>query len=357
MRYVATGLWLILALGACSDSNGQGDGRPADRWIGDGPPPVVDQGPPGENKPQLTVSDKAPATTARLVFIHHSVGENWLRPDEGNLIGELNKNNYYVTDTNYEWGPDKIGDNTDIGHWYDWFLGPKRDTYMAAVYKNTTLTDSVAPNSISDPGGEASIVMFKSCFTQGPHLSGNAGDPPLAEGSPNPIYGKDAGNQDIYYTVTNVKGMYRDLLKYFATRQDKLFVLITPPPSEQSQATAENMSALRGVTNWLVEQLLQSYPHNNVGVFDFSLVLTSNGGSTTVNDVGAATGSHHRFRSGTVEHLVGPSPYLQYWSDGPDNHPTAAGSKKATAELVPLLNILYNCWKKTSGCPRLMGKK
>ena len=41
-------------------------------------------------------------------------------------------------------------------------------------------------------------------------------------------------------TVTNIKGLYRDLLSYFATRQDKLFILLTPPPVtiETSLSTA-----------------------------------------------------------------------------------------------------------------------
>jgi hypothetical protein len=50
----------------------------------------------------------------RLIFIHHSTGENWLRDDYGELGKALSENNYFVSDTNYGWGPEGIGDRTDI---------------------------------------------------------------------------------------------------------------------------------------------------------------------------------------------------------------------------------------------------
>ena len=42
-----------------------------------------------------------PSHTIKLVFIHHSTGENWLRDDYGGLGQALSANNYYVSDTNY----------------------------------------------------------------------------------------------------------------------------------------------------------------------------------------------------------------------------------------------------------------
>lgn len=40
---------------------------------------------------------------------------------------------------------------------------------------------------------------------------------------------------------------------------------------------------------------------------------------------------------------------LEYPSS--DDHPSVAGNLKATSEFLPLLNIYYNCWKGTGGCP------
>jgi hypothetical protein len=69
-----------------------------------------------------------PATPVKLVFVHHSSGENWLADLGGDTSGglgvALRDNNYFVSDTNYGWGPDSIGTNTNIGSWYTWFRGP-----------------------------------------------------------------------------------------------------------------------------------------------------------------------------------------------------------------------------------------
>ena len=87
-----------------------------------------------------------PAQTVKLVFIHHSSGENWLVDEHGGLGAALAANNYFVSDTNYGWGPpdedagfDLIGDHTDIGHWFNWFAGPHRDIYLEALYAESCL--------------------------------------------------------------------------------------------------------------------------------------------------------------------------------------------------------------------------
>ncbi len=74
-----------------------------------------------------------PSSTVKLIFIHHSSGENWLIDEDGGLGIALRNNNYFVSDTNYGWGPDAIGDTTDLGNWWTWFCGPNRDTYMTAL--------------------------------------------------------------------------------------------------------------------------------------------------------------------------------------------------------------------------------
>jgi len=300
-----------------------------------------------------------PVTPLRLVFIHHSTGEDWLKPDGGNLRQALNDNHYYVTDTNYDWGPpdqdvndgNPIGYHTDIGHWYNWFLGSHRDTYLQALYTTGHVSDAIGENTIPDPGGENVIVLFKSCFSSAQVIYGEPDDQPLPEGQPNPLYGQNVMN-DAVYTVSHIKGLYRDLLHYFATRPDRLFILITTPPSHDQAVDAEMAARLRAINTWLVDHWLDGYPHHNVAVFDYYNVLTSNGGNPQTHDLGATSGSHHRYRDGRIEHLVGPGDFLAYPSEGPDNHPTAAGHRKATAEFIPLLNIFIHCWQGDGGCPR-----
>ena len=60
-----------------------------------------------------------PAQPVKLIFIHHSTGENWLTDGYGDLGRTLAENNYFVSDTNYGWGPDSIGDRTELHNlWY-----------------------------------------------------------------------------------------------------------------------------------------------------------------------------------------------------------------------------------------------
>ena len=61
----------------------------------------------------------------------------------GRALGE---NNYFVSDTNYGWGPNSIGDRTDIGHWFTWFADTetqgngvaRRDNIMEDVYAESS---------------------------------------------------------------------------------------------------------------------------------------------------------------------------------------------------------------------------
>jgi hypothetical protein len=269
-----------------------------------------------------------PGEVVKLIFIHHSCGENWLADDDGGLGTALRDNNYFVSDTNYGWGPEAIGDRTDLTDWPEWFRGPNSDTYLDALY--TEYGDHsfrYSRGTDPDPGRENEIVLFKSCFPNS-NLEGNPDDPPApGEGM----------------TVGGAKAIYDDLLDYFATRQDKLFVAITAPPVAEGDSSATPANA-RGFNNWLVNEWLAGYPYNNVAVFDFYNVLTSNGGDPGTNDLGEEGGNHHRWWQGAVQHLQTVDNDLSAYPTG-DSHPSQAGNQKATAEFVPLLNLFYHRWQ------------
>jgi len=287
----------------------------------------------------------------RLIFIHHSTGENWLADENGGLGVVLRDNNYFVSDTNYGWGPDAIGDYTDIGHWWTWFRAPRSTTYLSALYRESEQHASYSRLATA-PAGENQIVMFKSCFPNS-HLAGSPGDP--ATTGDNPLRGQDAGSD--YMTVGNAKGIYNDLLAYFATRQDKLFIVITAPPLVESGTDPAYAANARAFNNWLVNDWLDGYAYRNVAVFDFYHVLTSNGGDVNRNDLGWSSGNHHRWWNGAVQHIqTVANNYSAYGSDAWDSHPTAAGGQKASAEFVPLLNIALHCWRGDGGCPSQMGR-
>ena len=251
-----------------------------------------------------------PDEVVKLIFIHHSTGENWLADDYGGLGNELGANNYFVSDTNYGWGPDSIGDNTDIPLWIEWFRSPQTPTYMDALF-NENEQHSSYTRSLSDPGGENQIIMFKSCFPNS-ELTGSPNDPP-------------GTYEDL--SVGGAKYVYNQLLQYFAARPDKLFVVITAPPlSDQSYAENARAFNLWLVNDWLSEN---NYSFNNVAIFDFYNILT-------------ASNAHHQYQNGQIEHVAGSSNTLYYPSG--DDHPSAEGSRKATKEFIPLLNISYNSW-------------
>ncbi len=294
----------------------------------------------------LKAADITPPTqTVRLLFIHHSTGGNWLADPNseqpyGGLGLALMANNYFVSATNYSWGPESIGDRTDVPNWPEWFTGPNRSDYMSAIYNETdqNIGDFGSWSRLaSNPGGENEIIMFKSCFPNS-DVYGTINDDAYSE--PN----------DWEYSIANYKAVYNNLLTYFATRQDKLFVVITAPPMQEGdylsgdQPVAERAANARAFNNWLLNSWLAAYPHHNVAVFDYYNILTSNGGSADVNDMGSVSGNHHRWWNDTIQHIQTVNNNFAAYPSG-DSHPSSAGHIKATIEFVPLLNYFYNQWK------------
>lgn len=303
--------------------------------------PAVAQTMPASVQP-TSDNPNPPNQTVKLIFIHHSTGENWLADDNGGLGLALRDNNYFVSDTNYGWGPDNIGDTTDIGHWWNWFRGDQRDVYMQALFtefgQNSTYSRLA---SDPDPARQNQIILLKSCFPNS-QLDGNPSDP--ATTGTNPLRGQDAYSE--YHTVANAKGIYNDLLAYFAAHTDKLFVVITAPPLRSADTDAAHATNARAFNNWLINDWLSGYPYKNVAVYDFYNVLTSNGGSTNINDLGSVNGNHHRWWNGAIQHQnTVDNNYSRYPTT--DSHPSQAGNQKATAEFVQVLNVFYHRWLDT----------
>lgn len=192
-------------------------------------------------------------------------------------------------------------------------------------------------SSDPDPSNENTIIMFKSCFLNSA-ISGNPSD--AAKTGSNPLRGQGAGST---MTVANVKGIYNDILTYFAAHQDKLFVLIVTPPLAESATDVTQAANARAVANWLVNKWLENYPYKNVALFDFYNVLTSNGGSSDTNDLGQSRGNHHRWWNGHIQHSQTASSNFLAYPTG-DSHPSSAGNRKATGEFVPLLDYYYQRW-------------
>jgi hypothetical protein len=275
---------------------------------------------------QVSLADvQPPDHTVKLIFIHHSVGENWLADDNGGLGKSLGENNYFVSDTYYGWGPEGIGDRTDIPDWIEWFAGPVSGTYLQALYaenKDDAAGYDYYNRPMGDPGGENEIVFFKSCFPNS-NLGGNPDDP--AGDGPD-------------MTVAGAKYVYNQILEYFGQHPEKLFIAITPPP-ELSPEYAPQADAF---SRWMATEWLQGYQGTNVGVFDLHAVLSSPDNHHTAHDAG-------------IEYVTGHGNTLSYPTEDP--HPSAAGNKKATKEFVPLLNYYYHQWKEAQGTPAVTGEE
>jgi len=255
----------------------------------------------------------SPAKPVKLIFIHHSTGENWLRDGYGDLGRTLSENNYFVSDTNYGWGPGAIGDTTDNIDWPKWFGPQRQDTVLNALFSESG-QNAEYTRTLPDPGGENEIVLFKSCFPNS-ELSGSPNDPPASG--------------DYELSVGSAKTIYNQLLDYFITRPDKMFVVITAPPLSDPGYAAN----ARAFNIWLMTQWLADYQGNNVFVFDFYNILT-------------APGNHHRYQDQAIEYINNTGGNTSYYPTGEgDDHPNEAGSRKATGEFVPLLNIYYHRWK------------
>jgi hypothetical protein len=272
----------------------------------------------GAKPMQQSLNPEPPDHAVKLIFIHHSTGENWLRDDYGGLGQALAGNNYFVSDTNYGWGPDSIGDRTDIPNWIEWFRSNRTPVYMDALF-NESGQNSEYTRLFDDPGGENQIVLFKSCFPNS-NLEGRPDDPPAAQG--------DA------LSVSNAKYVYNEILKYFATRPDKLFIVITAPPVSDPEYAAN----ARAFNNWLVNDWLEAnnYLLPNVAVFDFYNVLT-------------AKDAHHWYQDSQIQHILTNRNTTHYPTG--DDHPSEKGSRKATDEFLPLLNIFYHRWQNAGAVP------
>jgi hypothetical protein len=276
----------------------------------------------------VTLNLNPPAAPVKLVFIHHSTGGNWLAESWGGLGHALMDNNYYVSATNYGWGPYTIGDRTDIPNWLEWFAGSNTSTIMSSVYSagDQNLGGYGSwPRLSAIPSGDNEIIVFKSCFPNS-NLTGNPTDP--------------ASASDPAYSVGHSKYVYNTILTYFAAHQDKLFVVITAPPLLAANTSTANAANARAFNEWLMNDWLSDagYAYNNVVVFDFYNVLTG-------------PNNHHRYSNGAIEHTYTAGMntlYSSYGSSASDDHPNATASQKATTEFLNLLNIFYNRWKGNS---------
>jgi hypothetical protein len=274
--------------------------------------------PPSETKVKTmdfsNLASTPPGTPLDLLFIHHSVGGQWLadpgtvegrnsihktHPNGGGLRRMLQEQGYIVHEASYG---SRIGEQTDLFDWPGKFRD-RMDEILACDQQDTRLPD----------GRHNRIVLFKSCYPNNVFVG--EGTPP---GNPN----------GPARTLANAKAAYTALLEPFARHPDVLFVCLTTPPLvPQTQplwkvaarrvlnrgAAADSPRLARALATWLTAQdgWLKDYPHQNVVVFDYYDLLTGDGRSNL-----SAYGSEQNT----------------------DSHPSSQGQQQATRRFVPFLN-------------------
>ena len=140
---------------------------------------------PGTTNAQSASAPPPPAQALKLVFVHHSCGENWLADDDGGLGLALRDNNYFVSDTNYGWGPDGIGDHTDIGHWWTWFRGPgsaiaTRRRSIPSIGQNATYTRRGHRPRRREPDHPVQVLLSQLAARRKPDGPAHDGSQPAA---------------------------------------------------------------------------------------------------------------------------------------------------------------------------------
>lgn len=265
----------------------------------------------------------APSLAAQhFVFIHHSVGQDWL---ERGLTTALNQKAYIgeVHDITYGTSlpPDSgrpaslgsvPGDLTDMQHWVLWF-----NDYMAGVRGHDCSS------------GFNTVIMFKSCFPNSDvYEDGTEPGDPFGDRTVTnyrAVYRHPGGSGQTYEFDGRT---YRPLEDIFAAHPDILFIPVTAPPLSWGESSDANAHRARTFNDWLKDQWLPSYNDahpglNNVAVFDLF-------GELAYPD----------------DHASHPNRLRQeYGGDSGDSHPNAAGDAHASdvfANNAP--NFLDEAW-------------
>ena len=179
----------------------------------------------------------------KLVFLHHSVGRNWL---QDGLREELMSRGIAVQSITYG---DEIGEDTDMNNWV-----PKFEKEF----------DKITHFGFDDSGSEHDIIMFKSCFPNSDIVSS----------------GGDNGNPyEPVKTLANYQATFDSLKNVFSAHPQKQFIYITSPPLYKSETSPENASRAREFAKWIKNDFVERYKTetglNNFKVFDLFDILAN----------------------------------------------------------------------------------
>jgi hypothetical protein len=184
----------------------------------------------------------AQAQAHRIIFLHHSVGQNLI--EQGNVREGLTKLGYEFYDHGYNDGGLRLADGTYTGTNFD-VPGDNTDPDGFAEIFAQPLHDP--PDNTFSHLMEYDVIIFKSCFPN----SNIESDEQLAQ------------YQAYYLSIRDRMDQY----------PNKLFILLTIPPEVPGNSEAQAVARARTFANWLQStEYLSGHP--NVRVFDFFDLLS-----------------------------------------------------------------------------------
>ncbi|HPF98747.1 MAG TPA: Ig-like domain-containing protein [Kiritimatiellia bacterium] len=245
------------------------------------------------------------AETNDALFIHHSVGENWLNDGldaalvAKTYIDERNDITYGTVLSPDAGRPASLGgtpgDLTDMEAWILWF-----NDYLGRI------------KSHGCANGFNRIILFKSCYPNSDIGSDGTepGDPFSSErtiANHKAVYRHPSGAGNTY---NNGGTIYRPLEDIFAAHPEILFIPVTAPALCYGCTTDANGHRARAFNNWLKNTWLPAYntAHpgiNNVAVFDlFDVLAYADNHATHPNrlrgEYGGSTGDSHPNSTGNA---------------------------------------------------------
>lgn len=268
---------------------------------------------------------RAADTRDDLIFIHHSVGMNWLNDglrtllDAKPYVDEVNEIYYGDVLPPDSGRPaslgDVPGDNTNMYHWIFWF-----NDFLEGIQKYQCAN------------GRNRILMYKSCFPNSNlridgYLPGSPFDQDLTITNYQSLYRK---YNDPSGTYSYDGYSYRPLEQIFAEHPDTLFIAVTAPPLHYAPVDGTNNASAqraRNFNNWLKNEWLPGYlaanpGTKNVAVFDLFDVLAF-----------------------PPDHPTHPNRLrTEYGGDAGDSHPNHQANQDATAQFSGFIDQAYAEW-------------
>ena len=178
----------------------------------------------------------------KIFMLHHSVGNDLI--ERGSVRGTINTYNsshgttYQFWDHGYNSDGLRDASGTYTGTSYD-IPGDNTEPEGFAYLFTSSSADAVSSrNQIMT----YDVIAFKSCFTSSQALVDDS-------------------------VLNNYKNYYIQMRTFFDSHPEKVFVVITPPPSHPDETTPEIAARARQFANWLKSSEYLS-GHSNIVCFD-----------------------------------------------------------------------------------------